>query len=140
MWRHIPANEAGWVVPDVYIPALKAQSHPPFHPVPLGEGAFCWMGRTKDSLLIESVDAFLASKRARRIQGFYGRDSYHDDWLKPIELSPFDAYFTDSERFDRYTLTALGLCRKSLPERHRLPSRGRGGYAAYSKHRLPPRD
>ncbi len=107
MWRHIPANEAGWVVPDVYIPALKVQSHPPFHPVPLGEGAFCWMGRSKDSLLIESVDAFLASKRARRIQGFYGRDSYHDDWLKPIELSPFDAYFTDSERFDRYTLTAL---------------------------------
>ncbi|MFZ8962780.1 MAG: transglycosylase SLT domain-containing protein, partial [Schleiferiaceae bacterium] len=107
MWRHIPANEAGWVVPDVYLPALKAHSQPSFRAVPLGEGTFCWMGRTKDSLLIESVDAFLASKRARRIQGFYGRDSYHDDWLKPIELSPFDAYFTDSERFDRYTLTAL---------------------------------
>ena len=140
MWRHIPANEAGWVVPDVYLPALKAHSQPPFRAVPLGEGTFCWMGRTKDSLLIESVDAFLASKRARRIQGFYGRDSYHDDWLKPIELSPFDAYFTDSERFDRYTLTALGLCGKSLPERHRVPRRGRGGYAAYSKHRLPPGD
>lgn len=107
MWRHIPANEAGWVVPDVYLPALRAHSQPSFRAVPLGEGTFCWMGRTKDSLLIESVDAFLASKRARRIQGFYGRDSYHDDWLKPIELSPFDAYFTDSERFDRYTLTAL---------------------------------
>ncbi len=109
MWRHIPRNEPGWLIPDIYLPALRRHSATHYPTVELGDGAFCWMGRAKDSLLIESVDAFLQSKRARRIQGFYGRPAYHDDWLKSIALSPFDAYFTESERFDRYTLTALAF-------------------------------
>ena len=107
MWRQIPLDESGWLIPDAFLPALRSNAREKQSVEPLSEGYFCWMSREKDSLLLQSVNDFLQSPKAQRIRGFYGRPAYHDDWLKPIQLSPYDRYFENSNQFDRYTLTAL---------------------------------
>lgn len=109
MWRQMSVEATGWLIPDVFLPALQAQSTETRSVEAISAGSFCWMSREKDSLLLHSVNDFLASRKAKRIRGFYGRPGYHDDWLKPIQLSPYDRYFQNSNQFDRYTLTALAF-------------------------------
>ena len=108
MWRHISDTVQGWLLPDVFLPGLSKHHHGPQPQITvLFPGSFHWAARSRDSLLVVSMNTFLGSHKALRIQNFYDRDTYHDDWLEPIELSPYDRYFMASEWPDRFTLTAL---------------------------------
>jgi membrane-bound lytic murein transglycosylase F len=104
MWRHLDPTQNGWILPDLYLPGLKNYPNEVIAHFP---GSFHWAARSKDSLLVTSMNDFLRSKRAARIKGFYSKTAYVNDWLEPIALSPYDAIFAKNDWMDPYTLTAL---------------------------------
>jgi len=106
MWRHLDPNQKGWVLPDCYLPGL-----PKIEPQAALciSGSFHWYLRIQDSTLLEELNHFLTSPRAKRIQAVQSRVHLNSNWLGISPISPYDAIFKESDWQDPYTLMALAF-------------------------------